>query len=79
MRESKFGRSMKLEGEQKYAREAIILVLRNRFAMEPLEDIESTLADLDDLETLKALLKSAVDCRSLAEFREQMPTASSHR
>ncbi len=67
---SKFGRSMRLEGAQENARESVILVLRTRFASEALEDVESTLADLDDLETLKALLQRAVDCHSLAEFRK---------
>ena len=83
LRESKFARSMRFEGQQEgrleQARAGIIYFLHKRFGLKVLADIESTLAELDSLESLKALLDRAVDCCSLAAFRKEVPTPSRQR
>ena len=83
MRESKFGRSMRLEGqhegELRRARLAVLHVLRKRFASDALQDIESALAGVDTLEVLDALLDRAVDCRSLEAFRAELPAVTPRR
>ncbi len=79
MLESKLGRYMYRLGMVEQARKNIVQVLRKRFGTEALLDIETALADIDSLETLKALLDPVIDCRSLAEFRKELPATARQR
>jgi hypothetical protein len=53
--------------------------LRKRFVSEALHDVENALTEIDSLEPLSVLLDRAVDCRSLAEFRAELPALSQRR
>ncbi len=79
MLESKIGRSMQRRGQLQQARMDILLFLRKRFGPETLSDLESVLGDIDSLETLNTLLDHAVDCRSLAAFRTELPVQPRRR
>jgi predicted transposase YdaD len=60
-----------LEGALRRSRDAIVDVLSARFGDVPSE-IASALAEIDDSETLRRLLRLAACCESIADFRAQM-------
>jgi hypothetical protein len=62
-----------LEGALRRSRDAIVDVLRVRFGDVPSE-VVNALAEIDDSETLRRLLRLAARCESIADFRVQMAT-----
>jgi hypothetical protein len=62
------------EGALQRSRDDIVDVLSVRFGDVPSE-VASALAEIDDSETLRRLLRLAARCESIADFRAQMTGA----
>jgi hypothetical protein len=73
MRESRFGREMRLEAK----REAILDFLRARFGPEGMDEVANSLAQLDDLEQVNPLVSLAATCVDLPQFLTRLPRSVS--
>ncbi len=76
MMESPFLQEFVDHGRVEKARANILTVLETRFHRAPGEEITAALNALGDLEQLDALLRLAVQCSGVAEFREALAAPS---
>jgi hypothetical protein len=78
MKESPIYQEILEEGAVQQSRDYIVDVLSVRFGEVPPE-IAGELAEVADLETLRHLLRLAVRCESIADFRAQMASREGER
>jgi hypothetical protein len=79
MRESRFGREMRQEGQLEATRKAILLVLRGRFGPEGMDEVANCLTGLDDPEQLERLVTHAATCPDLRQFLAGVPRQAAGR
>ena len=73
MKESRFAREMREEGEVEKARAYILIVLRLRFGETAVSDVAVVVNTIDDVTYLDSLHSLAVSCKGLDEFKTRLP------
>ena len=73
MRESPFYQEIMEEGAQNARREAVLEALKLRFGAKAAKEFEEAVNRLEHAEQLKELLKIAIKCKSVSQFRRALP------
>ena len=73
MKESRFAREMREEGELEKATAYILNILRLRFGETAVSDVAAVVNSIVDVASLDSLHSLAVSCPTLDEFKARLP------
>ena len=79
MRESRFAREMRAEGELVKARAYILAELRHRFGEAAVSRVAGTVNSIEDITLMDSLHQQAMTCSAFEEFVAQLPASQSAR